>query len=105
MSQHSRGSGWLTPEVYSLLEGAGAALCLPIHPKMPLDVRLTAPWTYIRFHYGQEGWGFTDAELHTWADRVRGFLTDGIDPYIYFNNDPGGHALKDAGRLKGMLLR
>jgi uncharacterized protein YecE (DUF72 family) len=98
-----RHPSWLVPDVYALLEAAHAALCLPVHPKMPLDLRLTAPWTYIRMHYGQHGWGFTDPELTAWADRIQEFRNGGADFYIYFNNDPGGHALKDARQLKEML--
>ena len=98
-----RHESWLTPEVYGLLEAAGAALCLPIHPKMPLDIRLTAPWTYIRLHYGSTGWGFTDDELTAWQRHIRRFLNGGADVYAYFNNDPGGHALTDADRLRQML--
>jgi uncharacterized protein YecE (DUF72 family) len=99
-----RHPSWLTAEVYALLDSLDAALCLPVHPKMPLDVRLTATWIYIRMHYGQEGWGFTDAELVTWGERIRGFRAAGADVYIYFNNDPGGHALTDAKRLSEILL-
>lgn len=98
-----RHRSWLVPPVYELLEGSGAALCLPVHPTMPLDLRLTAPWTYIRMHYGQHGWGFGDDELAVWAERVRSFLERGVDTYVYFNNDPGGHAIHDAQRLRTLL--
>jgi uncharacterized protein YecE (DUF72 family) len=94
---------WLAPPVYELLERAGAALCLPVSPRVPLDVRLTAPWTYIRMHIGRHGWGYADDELRTWAGHVRSFLDRGADTYVYFNNDPGGHAIRDAERLRGML--
>jgi uncharacterized protein YecE (DUF72 family) len=98
-----RDASWLTSEVYGMLERAGAALCLPVHPTMPLDPRLTTAWTYIRFHTGQYGMGFTDAELQPWAERLRQYRGDGVESYVYFNNDPGGHALDDAGRLELML--
>src|SRR5947209_7496582 len=94
-----RHPSWLVPEVYALLEGVDAALCLPVHPKMPLDLRLTSRWTYIRMHFAQGGWGFSDTELAVWADRIREFRGAGVDVYIYFNNDPGGHALEDARHL------
>lgn len=45
-----RHPSWLISQVYNLLERAGAALCLPPRPDVPLDTRLTAPWTYIRMH-------------------------------------------------------
>jgi uncharacterized protein YecE (DUF72 family) len=98
-----RHRSWLIPEVYFLLEGAGIALCLPSHPSMPLDVRLTAPWTYIRMHSGAHGTGYGDDELRQWARRIGTFREDGVDAYVYFNNDPEGHALRDADRLESML--
>jgi uncharacterized protein YecE (DUF72 family) len=98
-----RHPSWLAPATYSLLEQAGAALCLPVSPMVPLDVRLTAPWTYIRMHGGQWSTGYSDDELAIWAARVRGFLHDKADTYVYFNNDPEGHAVRDAARLRALL--
>jgi uncharacterized protein YecE (DUF72 family) len=94
---------WLVPEVYTLLESAGAALCLPVHPTVPLDVRLCAPWTYIRFHGGRWGVGYSDEELAEWANHIRSFSAQSADVYAYFNNDPGGHALRDSERLRALL--
>jgi uncharacterized protein YecE (DUF72 family) len=98
-----RHPSWLVPEVYRLLEDAGAALCLPLHPKMPLDVRLTANWTYIRFHTGRHGTGFGEDELREWAERIRGFRSQGIDTLAYFNNDPEGWAIVNAESLRALL--
>ena len=89
--------------MYGLLERAGAALCLPVSPTVPLEVQLTAPWTYIRMHAGERGVGYGQDELAAWADRIRAFLDRGVDTYVYFNNDPDGHAIRDAERLRGML--
>jgi len=98
-----RHASWLVPDVYTLLERAGAALCLPVHPTIPLEVRTTAPWTYIRLHGGRHGIGYGDDELAEWVRRIRGFLGSGLDVYVYFNNDAEGHAVRDAGRLKQLL--
>lgn len=98
-----RHQSWLIPQVYQLLERAGAALCLPVSPTVPLDVCLSAPWTYIRMHSGQWGVGYSDEELSTWAARIRSFLQQGVDVYVYFNNDPDGHAIRDAKRLNALL--
>jgi uncharacterized protein YecE (DUF72 family) len=91
-----RHASWLTPDIFGTLEDAGAALCLPVGPGVPLHIRLTANWTYIRMHAGQHGTGFSDAELQDWAVRIRSYLDRGDDVYIYFNNDPEGHAIRDA---------
>jgi uncharacterized protein YecE (DUF72 family) len=98
-----RHQSWLVGPVYEALEGAGVALCLPDSPSLPLDVRLTAPWTYVRLHGGRWGVGYSDEELATWAGRLRGFLAGGADAYVYFNNDPEGHAVRDATRLRDLL--
>ena len=98
-----RHNSWLVPQVYQLLERAGAALCVPVSPTVPLDIRLTAPWTYIRMHSGQWGVGYSEQELSTWATRIRSFLQEGVDVYVYFNNDPDGHAIRDAQRLSALL--
>jgi uncharacterized protein YecE (DUF72 family) len=98
-----RHQSWLIPEVYKLLERAGVALCLPVSPTVPLDVCLTTPWTYIRMHSGQWNVGYSDEELATWAERIRSFIAQGFDVYVYFNNDPGGHAIRDAQKLYILL--
>lgn len=98
-----RHQSWLIPQVYKLLSHAGVALCLPVSPIVPLDICLTAPWTYIRMHSGQSGIGYSDEELSTWAGLIRKFLDQGVDVYVYFNNDPNGHAIRDTKRLYTLL--
>jgi uncharacterized protein YecE (DUF72 family) len=98
-----RHDSWLTPAVYERLERAGCALCLPVGWGIPLDMRLTAGWTYIRMHGGESTNAFSDAELQVWAERIAGYLGRGIDCFVYFNNDPHGDAIRDAERLGAML--
>lgn len=98
-----RHRSWLNAAIYTLLERAGVALCLPVGPHVPLDRRLTAPWTYLRMHQGQHGAGYGEDELAHWAEQIRRFLDQGADTYVYFNNDPEGHAVRDAERLGQML--
>jgi len=98
-----RETSWLQDTVFTTLQKAGASLCLPVHPNMPLDVRLTTDWTYVRFHAGTHGIGFTEDELRPWASRITELSAQGVDCYAYFNNDPEGHALEDARRLREMV--
>jgi uncharacterized protein YecE (DUF72 family) len=98
-----RHESWLTPEVYRMLEAVDAALCLPVGPGVPLDVRSTAGWTYVRMHHGALDVAYGEDELSAWARRVDEFLSRGVDIYVYFNNDHAGHALRDADRLRRML--
>jgi uncharacterized protein YecE (DUF72 family) len=100
-----RHQSWLGAPVYDALAEAGAALCLPDSPQLPLEVRLTAPWTYVRLHGGRWGTGYTDEELRLWAQRLQTFLAQGADAYVYFNNDPDGHAIRDASRLRELMAQ
>ena len=94
---------WLVAEVYDMLGRASVALCLPVGMKLPLEVRLTTDWSYIRMHRGRRGIGFSDAELRAWSGQITDFRRQGAQVYVYFNNDTGGHALRDASRLRRML--
>jgi uncharacterized protein YecE (DUF72 family) len=98
-----RHKSWLTADLYELLKHDNAALCLPVSPTAVLDVQLTADWTYVRMHRGRRGAGYSGQELAAWARRIRLFVEQGVDTYVYFNNDPDGHAVRDAERLRGML--
>ncbi len=98
-----RHQSWFVPEVYAILERAGAALCIPDHPELPAEPVLTTGWTYVRFHMGAEGGSYSGRQLEEWARRIGGFTAAGADVYAYFNNDWMGYAIKDAQRLRQML--
>lgn len=99
-----RHEGWHVPEVWRILERHGAALCehdLLARPAYRPD----APFRYLRFHgrgaryagrYGREG-------LEPWARDLASWRDDGRDAYVYFNNDGGGAAVKDALDLVALL--
>lgn len=55
-------------------------------------------------HAGEgAGGGFTRNQLELWAGRIRALGRAGNDCYVYFNNDRGGHAPRDAGLLLDLL--
>ncbi|MFL6624244.1 MAG: DUF72 domain-containing protein [Sulfurifustis sp.] len=86
---------WLCEPVYDLLAAHDVALCvhdmLPDHPR-----RLTAGFTYLRFHGRAYAGNYTPQALASQARRIRAYLADGIDVYAYFNNDIGGYAVRNA---------
>jgi uncharacterized protein YecE (DUF72 family) len=102
-----RHQSWLVPQIYQLLEGSNAALCLPIGWDIPLDVQLTADWTYLRFHGGKHGIAFRDAELRPWARRLAEWRARGVESYSYFNNDTledgRAPAIDNARRLRELV--
>jgi uncharacterized protein YecE (DUF72 family) len=99
-----RHPSWLIPQVYRQLERSNVALCLPISPDVPLEVRLTTSWTYLRFHHGQHGIRYDNEELANWATQIRSFLNQKVSVFAYFNNDAEGYAIQNAECLKKLML-
>ncbi|HVI94095.1 MAG TPA: DUF72 domain-containing protein [Anaeromyxobacter sp.] len=99
-----RDLGWYTEETCAVLDAHGAAFCE--HDQLPLPPpRRTGHWRYLRFHgatarydggYGPDALGRVAEDLQASARR-------GEDAFVYFNNDLGGHAVRDALTLLALL--
>ncbi len=98
-----RHASWLAGDVYSLLEAKGVALCIPVSPNLPRTVRLTADWTYVRFHYGGDDGKFAPHELAEWAEVFRDFQRQDAEIWTFFNNDWHGYAIENAVSLRNHL--
>jgi uncharacterized protein YecE (DUF72 family) len=102
-----RHKSWLTADVFDCLHAQDAALCLPIGWGIPLDIQLTASWTYVRFHGGERSPFFEDDELARWATHIQRWRNQGVDSYSYFNNDSLWQgrpaAIDNAQRLRDMV--
>jgi uncharacterized protein YecE (DUF72 family) len=94
-----RDRSWLCEEIFALLERHEAALCIhdmiKDHPR-----RITAGWTYLRFHGQNYGGSYTAEQLRGEAKWIKKQLADGIDVYSFFNNDAHGHAVTNAADLR-----
>jgi uncharacterized protein YecE (DUF72 family) len=99
-----RHASWLVPETFDLLSKAGVALCFHDARVQPVTGPVTADFVYVRRHgTGKRYHGsYTEAMLRADARRIRRWLGDGLDVYIYFNNDGGGAAVRNALRLRQM---
>jgi uncharacterized protein YecE (DUF72 family) len=96
---------WFTSETYRLLTQFGAALCIADSATRPRHNIVTAGFTYLRYHgrTPREAPFYTDKELHEEAAFIERLANDGIDAYVYFNNDADGHAPTNAARLNELL--
>jgi uncharacterized protein YecE (DUF72 family) len=100
-----RHESWFVPDVYELLREHGAALVIGDHPDRPFQARkLTADWTYVRFHHGSRGrrGNYSNTELETWARRIAAWRAR-AEVFAYFNNDWEGFAVRNALRLRRRL--
>ena len=67
-------------------------------PHRHTPVWRTADWTYLRLHEGTAHPRpcYDRQALAAWAARLADLVGPGADAYVYFNNDPGGCAIRDA---------
>jgi len=66
---------------------------------------LTSNWGYVRFHEGRATpWPrYGHHALRSWATRLSDAAPQWTNCLVFFNNDPGGAAVKDARYLKRQL--
>ena len=101
-----REPSWYANDVYALLERRNVALCLHDMAGSASERIAVGPFVYVRFHGTQKYSGsYTDAALDAWADWLAARAAEGRAIYAYFNNDTGGHAPRDAVRLRAALMK
>jgi uncharacterized protein YecE (DUF72 family) len=100
-----RHPSWFSSEVLDALRARGVALAIGDHPKRPFQSHeATAPWRFVRFHYGARGrdGNYSETELETWARRIAQWRRN-EDVFAYFNNDWRGFAPANAQALLRIL--
>ena len=101
-----REPSWYDERVFTLLRAHGAALCLHDMPGSATEQVMVGPFVYVRFHGATKYAGrYEDARLDRWADWLAARWQDGADVFAYFNNDVGGHAPRDAVRLRDRIAQ
>jgi len=99
-----RHRSWLHEEAFAVLRAHNAAHVHVSSDIMPVDLTTTADFVYLRFHgLAAEGGAYPAEALTPWAKFLGEQRAAGRDAYVYFNNDVGGHAPRDAARLMELL--
>ncbi|HEX3425618.1 MAG TPA: DUF72 domain-containing protein [Acidimicrobiales bacterium] len=85
-------------DLKSLLTGHDAALCLADSPRRRTPRWRTAGWGYLRLHEGRASPRpcYGRQALRSWASHLEELWGPGEDVYVYFNNDPGACAVRNA---------
>lgn len=100
-----RHESWWVADIRDTLTRHGAALSWADRLGRPVTpLWRTADWGYLRLHEGRARPrpGYGRQALSTWLDRITGTFDNSNHVYVYFNNDPGGAAIRDAVTLAGL---
>jgi uncharacterized protein YecE (DUF72 family) len=106
----ARHESWWSDEVRAVLDRRGAALCWADRRGRPVaPTWRTAGWGYVRLHEGTASPRPTygRAALATWLDRIDDAWPGArrADVFVFFNNDHGGAAVRNARTLVRMARR
>jgi uncharacterized protein YecE (DUF72 family) len=96
-----REPSWYDERVFDLLRRHRVALCLHDMQGSSTTKLVVGPFIYVRFHGATKYSGrYSDEHLDEWADWLAEHASHSTSVYAYFNNDAGGHAPRDAVRLR-----
>lgn len=100
-----RHESWITEDVIGLCRERNAALCMADWPAFLDDLPAAADFVYIRRHGegGSYATKYSSAQLKKDAERIRTYLKQGKDVFLYFNNDAYGYAPENAREIAAML--
>ena len=95
---------WYVDDVFDALAAHGVSLCLHDMEGSATRRRLVGPVVYMRFHGPARYRGrYSRQRLIASAAWCADRLSDGVPVYVYFNNDIGGHAPRDAIRFRELM--
>jgi uncharacterized protein YecE (DUF72 family) len=100
-----RHESWITSDVIDICKEHNVGLCMADWPLFIDDLPITSDFVYIRRHgkSGRYDTCYSKAELKKDSIRIKDYLKDGKDVFIYFNNDANGYAPRNALELINLL--
>lgn len=102
-----RHESWFSDQTSALLAEQGAALCLADSSRRRSPLWRTSDWTYLRCHEGTATPRpcYGERTLARWAETLAATWGPDADLYVYFNNDAGCCAVRDAARFARAAVR
>ena len=97
-----RNSTWFDEEIYQILRKYKAALVYSQSRDFTTELKCTAGFMYIRFHGPDKPYHsqYSDDQLKNEMEKIRLFLHDCKDIYVFFNNTYKAYAAENARRWK-----
>ena len=102
-----RNESWMIKDTIDLCRDSKVSLCMADWPEFFDDLPVTSDFVYIRRHGegGSYATSYSKKALRKDAGRIRSYLKNWKDVFIYFNNDFHGYAPLNALELTEMLQR
>ena len=100
-----RHDSWMNEDVFDLLRKHNAGFCVFDMPGLTGPLVATADFAYFRFHGKGDLYSgnYPDSDLAEWANKIKK-ISGGLKTiYVYFNNDAGGNAVRNARTLRGYV--
>lgn len=98
-----RHESWFDDAVFARMRDRDVALCVAHGDPGTSPVRIPASWAYFRLHGGPDYRQYTDDENRGIAAVVAETAAAADPVCVFFDNDPGGAAVRDASALKENL--
>jgi uncharacterized protein YecE (DUF72 family) len=92
-----RHPSWFADDVYDALRAAGVALCVADAEELATPLVATASWGYARLRRAD----YAEAELRSWADRLR--AQPWTEAFVYLKHEEAGRGAVMAEALRAML--
>ena len=94
-----RHKSWLSDDVFARLKDSNAALCVKDDEKFTTPLVATAGYGYFRLRDE----GYTDEDLHRWADTIADYGHGLDDVFVYFKHEDKGVGPEFARKLINRL--
>ena len=97
-----RHKSWINDNFFDILTKEGIAFVIADSGKrFPYHEVVTSGYVYLRFHGREKLYAsdYSDEILNDYAGKIRKWLKEGKEVWIFFNNDFGGFAINNAKRL------
>ena len=99
-----RHESWFADEVYDRLRDRDVAVCLADRRNAHTPLVRTASWGFVRMHEGTASPRphYGTRALQHWVDRIAELWGADAECFVYFNNDHGACAVRDAAEFAAL---
>jgi uncharacterized protein YecE (DUF72 family) len=101
-----RNRTWITDNFFSFISRKNIAFVIADSGnRFPFFETVTANFVYLRLHGPENLYSsdYSENALQKYSEKIIYWLNDGKEVWVFFNNDFGGFAVKNAGRLRKII--